>query len=124
MVDNGPSPDPAALLEEVLTPLLQDFEESFARGLRLLAHCPEPVMDGERRELFRHRLQEAQAQLGAARALRAATPAPMALEMATIAPWHELLVEVWALSAALRAAGCHPDQAGAGPGAEGSGAAP
>jgi hypothetical protein len=35
--------------------------------------------------------------------------------MATIAPWHELLVEVWALSAALRVAGCHPDQAGAAP---------
>jgi hypothetical protein len=29
----------------------------------------------------------------------------MALEMATITPWHELLVEVWSLSAALRAAG-------------------
>jgi hypothetical protein len=34
----------------------------------------------------------------------------MALEMATIAPWHELLVEVWSLSSALRAAGCHPEQ--------------
>jgi hypothetical protein len=29
----------------------------------------------------------------------------MALEMATIAPWHQLVVEVWSLSAALRAAG-------------------
>lgn len=115
MTDNVPSPEAAALLEKVLSPLLQDFEDSFARGLRLLTPCPEHVMDRERQNEFRRRLETAQAQLSAARALLAATPAPMALEMATIAPWHELLVEVWALSAALRVAGCHPDQAGAAP---------
>jgi hypothetical protein len=105
MNEPTPLPDPAALLEEVLTPLLQDFEESFQRGLKLLEHCPDRVMPPERRTAFRERLEEAQAQLRAARALRAATPAPMALDMATITPWHELLVEVWALSGALRAAG-------------------
>jgi hypothetical protein len=105
MNDATPLPDPAALLEEVLTPLLQDFDESFQRGLLLLEHCPDRVMPAERRLAFRERLEEAQAQLRAARALRAATPAPMALEMATITPWHELLVEVWGLSGALRAAG-------------------
>ncbi|MFN9636544.1 MAG: DUF2605 family protein [Synechococcaceae cyanobacterium] len=115
MVDDAPIPDPAALLEEVLTPLLQDFEASFHRGQRLLDHCPEGVMDVPRREALRQRLDEAQGQLAAAKALRAATPAPMALEMATITPWHALLVEVWALSSALRAAGCHPDQADASP---------
>jgi hypothetical protein len=105
MNDASPLPDPAALLEQVLTPLLQDFEESFQRGLLLLEHCPDRVMPSERRDAFRERLEEAQAQLRAARALRAATPAPMALEMATITPWHELLVEVWGLSGAMRAAG-------------------
>jgi hypothetical protein len=105
MNEPTPLPDPAALLEEVLTPLLQDFDESFQRGLLLLDHCPDRVMAPERRLAFRERLEEAQAQLRAARALRAATPAPMALDMATISPWHELLVEVWALSGALRAAG-------------------
>jgi hypothetical protein len=105
MNEPTPLPDPAALLEEVLTPLLQDFDESFQRGLLLLDHCPDRVMVPERRLAFRERLEEAQAQLRAARALRAATPAPMALDMATISPWHELLVEVWALSGALRAAG-------------------
>ena len=44
-------------------------------------------------------------ELAAARALRQAAPTPMALEMATIAPWHQLVLEVWSLSAALRAAG-------------------
>jgi hypothetical protein len=32
----------------------------------------------------------------------------MALDMATIAPWHQLLVEVWSLSGSLRAAGISP----------------
>ena len=98
------------LLEQVLAPLLSDFEASFARGLELVDHCPDQVMAAEARNRFRQRLQQAQAGLVAARALRAATPAPMALDMATITPWHELVVEVWSLSAALRAAGVHPDQ--------------
>jgi len=114
-MDQSASPPlpPAAgpLLEQVLAPLLQDFEDSFARGLDLVAHCPDQVMAAEARDRFRQRLQQAQAGLVAARALRAATPAPMALDMATITPWHELVVEVWSLSAALRAAGVHPDQA-------------
>lgn len=97
--------DAAALLESVLGPLLEDFAGSFERGLKLLQVCPDAVMSAESRGVMRCRLLEAQAQLQAARALRAAAPTPMALEMATITPWHELLVEVWSLSAALRAAG-------------------
>ncbi|MFN6354900.1 MAG: DUF2605 family protein, partial [Cyanobacteriota bacterium] len=68
-------------------------------------HCPDQVLPPPRRSALRQRLTEAQAGLAAARALRAAAPSPMALDMATITPWHELVVEVWSLSAALRAAG-------------------
>lgn len=71
----------------MLAPLLQDFEESFARGLVLVQHYPERVMDSPSRERFRQRL---------------------ALDMDLIRPWHELVVEVWRLSAALRAVGIHP----------------
>lgn len=105
MADPIPPSDAAALLESVLGPLLEDFAGSFERGLRLLQACPDAVLAAEARGEMQRRLLEAQAQLNAARALRAAAPAPMALEMATITPWHELLVEVWSLSAALRAAG-------------------
>jgi hypothetical protein len=97
--------DAAALLESVLGPLLEDFAGSFERGLKLLEACPDAVMSAEARDAMRSRLLEARAQLHAARALRAAAPTPMALEMATITPWHALLVEVWSLSSALRAAG-------------------
>ena len=98
-------PELGQLLDQVLNPLLADFEESFARGLLLLDHCPDRVLPAERRDTLRQRLLEAQAGLSAARALRAAAPTPMALDMATIQPWHGLVVEVWSLSAAMRAAG-------------------
>jgi hypothetical protein len=93
------------LLDQVLNPLLADFEDTFARGLRLLDHCPDRVLPAERQAALLERLHQAQAALRAARALRAAAPTPMALDMATIHPWHELVVEVWSLSAAMRAAG-------------------
>ncbi|MFN6339288.1 MAG: DUF2605 family protein [Cyanobacteriota bacterium] len=99
------APEPGQLLDQVLNPLLVDFEDTFARGLRLLEHCPDRVLSAERQGALRERLSQAQAGLAAARALRAAAPTPMALDMATIQPWHELVVEVWSLSAAMRAAG-------------------
>jgi len=105
MTDPLSSAAAAALLESVLTPLLDDFARSFARGLQLLELCPDAVLQAVARQELRQRLLTAQAQLTAANALRAAAPEPMALDMATITPWHQLLVEVWSLSAALRAAG-------------------
>jgi hypothetical protein len=98
-------PEPGQLLDQVLNPLLADFEETFARGLLLLDHCPDRVLPAAGRTALRQRLLEARAGLNAARALRAAAPTPMALDMATIQPWHALVVEVWSLSAAMRAAG-------------------
>ncbi|MEB3351349.1 MAG: DUF2605 family protein [Cyanobacteriota bacterium] len=107
-------PEPPAgsgdLLDQVLEPLLEDFAASFRRGQELVAACPERVMAAAERERFAHRLQQASAELAAARALRAAAPVPMALEMETITPWHQLVLEVWSLSAALRAAGALPER--------------
>lgn len=101
-----PTPDSAGeLLEQVLNPLLDDFALSFARGLELLEGCPERVLDAEAQQRLRQRLEQASAELRAARALRAAAPTPMALDMAVISPWHALVLEVWSLSAARRRAG-------------------
>ena len=103
-----PSESAGELLEQVLAPLLDDFQQSFSRGQVLLAHCPDRVLTEAERADLKARLDQAQAELAAARALRQAAPTPMALEMATIAPWHQLVLEVWSLSAALRAAGIRP----------------
>ena len=94
-----PLPDSAGdLLNQVLNPLLDDFQQSFERGLELLDHCPDQVLASQARDDLRQRLRQAQAELQAARALRAAAPTPMALDMATISPWHALVLEVWSLS--------------------------
>ena len=109
-MESAPSlPDPTGpLLEEILVPLLQDYAESFDRGLLLLEHCPETVMVAGEQADLRQRLDEARRSLAAARALRAAAPKPMGLAMETITPWHRLVVEVWSLSAKLRAIGIRP----------------
>jgi hypothetical protein len=98
------------LLDQVLNPLLDDFQQSFERGLLLIAHTPDRVLAPPAREALGQRLRQALAELQAARALRAAAPAPMALDMATISPWHSLVLEVWSLSSALRHAGVKTEQ--------------
>jgi hypothetical protein len=109
MVPAPSPPDPTGpLLEEILVPLLQDYAESFDRGLLLLDHCPEAVLSLAEQHQLRVRLEEARRSLAAARALRAAAPSPMGLAMETITPWHRLVVEVWGLSARLRAVGIRP----------------
>lgn len=106
MGSSAQPPEPAAtLLDELLEPLLADFAASFERGFELLDHCPEQVLAQGRQLELMGRLETARRELAAARALREAAPTTMALDMATITPWHHLVVEVWSLSAAMRQAG-------------------
>jgi hypothetical protein len=103
--DSGPQDSDAQLLEQLLGSLISDFSLWFDRGLRLLELCPDTVMPpGDRRDLAES-LLEARRALQAAVALRRATPAPMALSMETMAPWHQLVLQVWSLSARLRGSG-------------------
>ena len=104
----SPSPAPessGALLDQLLGSLLGDFSTWFERGLVLLDHCPESVMPADQQLALRSRLEEARKQLIAASSLRQAAPVPMALEMETLAPWHQLVLTVWNLSATLRMRG-------------------
>jgi hypothetical protein len=103
--DCDPQDSDARLLEQLLGSLISDFSLWFDRGLRLLELCPDTVMPpGDRRDLAES-LLEARRELQAAVALRRATPAPMALSMETMAPWHQLVLQVWSLSARLRVSG-------------------
>ncbi len=102
---NAPNPEAAGeLLDGLLGSLLGDFRFWIERGRVLLAHCPEHVMPAEARAQLADQLEQASRELSAATSLRQAAPSPMALEMATLAPWHRLVLEVWGLSARLRLA--------------------
>ena len=101
-----PPPPPAAgeLLDGLLGSLLGDFNFWFERGQVLLDLCPDAVMPPLARQELGAQLGLASRELAAARSLRQAAPTPMALELATLAPWHQLVLQVWGLSAQLRLA--------------------
>ena len=93
--------DAAALLDELLASLLDDFEHWFQRGEELLQACPDEVMSAEERERMDGRLQDGMKAIAATRALVAASTQPMAVSMEVMNPWHGLVTEVWALAAKL-----------------------
>ena len=92
-------PDADALLEHLLDSLLNDFSHWFQRGEELLAVCPDLVMAPQERAQMAGRLAEGRKAIAATRALVEASPQAMAVSMEAMAPWHQLVMEVWALAA-------------------------
>ena len=92
-------PDADALLEHLLDSLLNDFSHWFQRGEELLAVCPDLVMAPQERAQMADRLAEGRKAIAATRALVEASPQAMAVSMEAMAPWHQLVMEVWALAA-------------------------
>tara|TARA_E500000178_G_C16889137_1_gene692711 strand:+ start:118 stop:435 length:318 start_codon:yes stop_codon:yes gene_type:complete len=92
-------PEADALLESLLDSLLKDFNHWFRRGEELLQVCPDVVMDGADRKAMAARLDEGLRAIEATRALVNASPEAMAVSMEAMAPWHQLVMEVWALAA-------------------------
>ena len=88
-----------SLLEGLLDSLLIDFSHWFNRGEELLAVCPDGVMTPEQRQVMASRLAEGKKAIAATRALVEASPQAMAVSMDAMAPWHQLVMEVWALAA-------------------------
>lgn len=102
---SGADPEPAALLDELLSSLFDDFSFWFRRGLVLLEHTPEHLLPAKEQQSLRLKLDEALQAIAATRSLRAACSTPMAVDMDAMAPWHRLMMRVWNLSAMLRIAG-------------------
>ena len=112
---SSPAPDSGQLLEELLNSLLADFEFWFRRGLQLLELAPDALLPPSEQRRLGTALTTGLAELAAARALRGASPCPMALDMDAMAPWHKLMLRVWSLSSLLRQAGvvlAEPEQSG------------
>ena len=91
--------DAGALMESLLTSLLDDFDHWFQRGEQLLQDCPASVLIQEEQLAFRERLLEGQRAVGATRALMKASSQPMGVSMEAMKPWHGLVTEVWGLAA-------------------------
>ena len=97
--------EPGELLDQLLESLFDDFCFWFQRGLVLLEHTPEPLLPPGECTSLRADLEEGLQAIAAARALRGACSAPMAVDLEAMAPWHRLMMRVWNLSSMLRIAG-------------------
>ena len=100
-----PPQESAQLLDQLLESLFDDFVHWFQRGLVLLDHTPEHLLPLQEQSELRGRLDQGLRALAATRSLRGACSTPMAIDLEAMAPWHELMMRVWNLSAMLRIAG-------------------
>ena len=87
------------LLASLLASLLADFDHWFTRGQAILEQCPDGVLSSRDRLELAERLADAKRSIAATRSLLQASSEPVAVSMQAMAPWHQLVMEVWALSA-------------------------
>ena len=88
-----------ALMESLLTSLLDDFDHWFQQGEQLLDNCPASVVSHDDQLALLDRLREGQRAVAATRALVKASSQSMAVSMEAMTPWHGLVTEVWGLAA-------------------------
>ena len=87
------------LLGSLLASLLADFDHWFTKGQSILEECPDNVLSQGDRHQLAERLAEGKRSIAATRSLLEASSEPVAVSMKAMAPWHQLVMEVWALSA-------------------------
>ncbi|OHY39754.1 hypothetical protein BCV63_11385 [Cylindrospermopsis raciborskii CS-508] len=83
------------LLQSLLEPLLEDFEYWFARSQQLLENEKISFMTEQEQSDLLDRVKQAQLEVNTSRMLFNATGKQVGLDMATLAPWHQLLGECW-----------------------------
>ncbi|MBD2666766.1 hypothetical protein B6N60_04821 [Richelia sinica FACHB-800] len=89
---NLPSAD---LLKTVLEPLLEDFEYWFGRSHQLLENETMPFMSDQEQSQLLGRIKQAELELNAVKMLFNASDCQVGIDMATLAPWHQLVTECW-----------------------------
>lgn len=83
------------LLQSLLEPLLEDFEYWFARSQQLLENEKISFMTEQEQSDLLERVKQAQLEVSTSKMLFNATGKQVGLDMATLAPWHQLLGECW-----------------------------
>jgi len=94
-------PDPD-LLKNVLEPLLDDFQDWFARSQTLLEKEVIPFLEAPAQADLLDRVKRAQQEVSTAKSLFRLTEGTVGVEMAVLVPWHQLLMECWRVSSRLR----------------------
>ncbi|MEB3232585.1 MAG: DUF2605 domain-containing protein [Leptolyngbyaceae bacterium] len=96
--------DQTKLLQTVLKPLLEDFLYWFGQAKTLLENHDIPTLDTAEQADLLARITEAHQEVTAAQTLFTALGAQVAVDMAVVNQWHQLVAECWAVSLAYRRA--------------------
>lgn len=91
---NSNLPD-SELLKTVLQPLLEDFQYWFARSRDLLETEQLSFMTQQEQSDLLTRVKKAQEEVNTAKMLFSATDGQVGIDMATLAPWHQLVTQCW-----------------------------
>ncbi|PZO18697.1 MAG: DUF2605 domain-containing protein [Leptolyngbya foveolarum] len=95
-------PEDKALLETILPPLLDDFQHWFDRTLTLLDTREISFLSAAEKEDLKVRVQTAQKQVSASKALTSLTDSQAGIEMPVVMAWHKLVHECWGVALRLR----------------------
>jgi len=86
-------------MKTVLEPLLEDFQYWFEQSRSLLESKQLRSLSAEHQREFLERVRNAQQEVSAAKSLFHATEGEIGVDMAAMAPWHQLVTECWQVSA-------------------------
>ncbi|MGJ3251740.1 MAG: DUF2605 domain-containing protein [Elainellaceae cyanobacterium] len=90
------------LLEDLLKPLLEDFQNWFARVQLLLETELMPFFNTEQQADFLALVEQAYQEVRAAQMLMEATDYRVGVELSLLWAWHQLATECWQLAVRFR----------------------
>ena len=103
---NLPEPD---FLKTLFQPLLEDFQYWFERSRTLLESHQIDFLSREQQATLLARIQQAQQEVNTTQLLFNAMDGQTGVEMAVLAPWHQLVTECWQVGMKFRME--HPELA-------------
>ena len=98
----GNLPEDKELLKAILPPLLEDFQHWFGRTLELLNEREISFLSTAEKQDLKARVEAAQQQVGASKALTSLTDSQTGIEMPVVMGWHKLVHECWGVALRLR----------------------
>ena len=90
------------LLKTLLQPLLEDFKYWFGRSQTFLENEKVPFLEPQQQSELLARVKQAQQEVNTAQLMFQATGGQVGIDMATLAPWHQLVTECWKVAIRFR----------------------
>jgi Protein of unknown function (DUF2605) len=95
-------PSEQELLQNILQPLLTDFEYWFSRSIQLLDSTQIPFLSPIAQAELLDRVKQAQQEVSVAQMLFRAVDGKVGVEPSQMLGWHQLVTECWQVSMQLR----------------------